>query len=126
MPHVVPPTGKTPKEIIAATSAHTPSAARGRQAAVAEASDPNSREENLGSQLLSAVVNADVVAAAAVFMAAPADAVSRLANAIDWRGKSVLMHAASRNHEKLVRLLLAREARPDAADYSAGLELRTG
>ena len=44
----------------------------------------------------------------------------RLANAIDWRGKSVLMHAASRDHAQMAELLLSHQARVDAADYTGG------
>jgi len=78
------------------------------------------KEESLGSQLLTAVMADDLAGASAVFASAAPDQTARLANAIDWRGKSVLMHAASRNYATLVALLLQNEARPDAADYSAG------
>ena len=40
----------------------------------------------------------------------------RLANAIDWRGKSVLMHASARNHAEMAKLLIEQKARVDAAD----------
>ena len=44
----------------------------------------------------------------------------RLANAIDWRGKSVLMHAANKNHHEIVQVLVDNKARVDAADYTGG------
>lgn len=82
----------------------------------ASAKSPNS----LGKELLSAVLADDVLAAASIFaQSEPAEA-NRLANAMDWRGKSVLMHAASRDFPKIVKLLLQNKARPDASDYSAG------
>ena len=82
----------------------------------AYAKSPNS----LGKELLSAVLADDVLAAASIFaQSEPAEA-NRLANAMDWRGKSVLMHAASRDFPKIVKLLLQNKARPDASDYSAG------
>ena len=51
-------------------------------------------EESLGSQLLSAVLADDLEGAAAIFAGVSASQAVRLSNAIDWRGKSVLMHAA--------------------------------
>ena len=51
-------------------------------------------EESLGSQLLTAVLSDDLEAAAAIFTSVSASQAVRLANAIDWRGKSVLMHAS--------------------------------
>ena len=45
----------------------------------------------------------------------------RLANAIDWRGKSVLMHAASRDHAEMVALLVQHNARVEATDYTGGM-----
>ena len=51
-------------------------------------------EESLGSQLLTAVLSDDLEAAAAIFTSVSASQGVRLANAIDWRGKSVLMHAS--------------------------------
>ena len=44
--------------------------------------------------------------AEAIFGSVAAAQSMRLANAIDWRGKSVLMHAASRDHAGMVELLV--------------------
>jgi len=77
-------------------------------------------EESLGSTLLSAVVGNDLAAAAAIFEGVSGSQAVRLANAIDWRGKSVLMHAASRDHAEMTSLLIAQKARIDAADYTGG------
>eukprot|EP00962_Isochrysis_galbana_P051353 scaffold22753_cov108-Isochrysis_galbana.AAC.2 len=68
-------------------------------AAAAVPGGEESAEESLGSHLLSAVLADDLEAASTVFAAAEPEQASRLANAIDWRGKSVLMHAASRNFD---------------------------
>ena len=62
----------------------------------------------------------DLEAATAVFAGVSSSQAVRLANAIDWRGKSVLMHAASRNHAEMAKLLVAQKARVDAADYTGG------
>ena len=78
------------------------------------------QEEGLGSQLLSAVLSDDVSQAAEIFAGASAGERVRLANAIDWRGKSVLMHASSRNFHQMVELLIQHNARVDASDYSGG------
>ena len=48
----------------------------------------------------------DVQQAEAIFGSVAAAQSMRLANAIDWRGKSVLMHAASRDHAGMVELLV--------------------
>ena len=78
------------------------------------------RSRRHGTLLASAGLADDVIAAASIFaQSEPAEA-NRLANAMDWRGKSVLMHAASRDFPKIVKLLLQNKARPDASDYSAG------
>ena len=86
----------------------------------------------------------DVQQAEAIFGSVAAAQSMRLANAIDWRGKSVLMHAASRDHagmvELLVRhkspnphlspftltltlaeLLVRHKARVEATDYTGGM-----
>jgi hypothetical protein len=62
--------------------------------ATAATSSKAANEESLGSQLLSAVLLDDLAAAAAIFAGVSASQAVRLANAIDWRGKSVLMHAS--------------------------------
>ena len=77
-------------------------------------------EESLGSQLLSAVVSDDLAAAAAIFGSVSASQAVRLSNAIDWRGKSVLMHAAQKNLAPMASLLIQHKARLDAADYTNG------
>jgi hypothetical protein len=71
----------------------------GAKVAAAVPGDEESAEETLGTQLLSAVLGNDLETASAVFAAADPEQAPRLANAIDWRGKSVLMHAASRNYD---------------------------
>lgn len=58
------------------------------------ASKGSSSEESLGSQLLTAVLADDLESAAAIFASVSASQAVRLSNAIDWRGKSVLMHAS--------------------------------
>ena len=80
----------------------------------------SSNEESLGSQLLNAVLSNDLEGAAAIFAGVSASQAVRLSNAIDWRGKSVLMHAASRNHAEMAKLLIEQKARVDAADYTGG------
>ena len=77
-------------------------------------------EESLGSQLLSAVVTDDLAKAAAIFGGVSASQAVRLSNAIDWRGKSVLMHAAQKNLAPMAQLLIQHKARLDAADYTNG------
>ena len=84
------------------------------------ASKDSSSEESLGSQLLTAVLSDDLEAAAAIFKSVSASQAVRLSNAIDWRGKSVLMHASSRNHAEMAKLLIDQKARVDAADYTGG------
>ena len=37
------------------------------------------------------------------------------------RGKSVLMHAASRDHAEMVALLIQHNARVEATDYTGGM-----
>ena len=93
----------------------------GQQQASGKAAAPaRSRgEESLGSTLLTAVLANDLEAAAAVFAASAALGLSPC-RAIDWRDKSVLMHAASRNHGDMVKLLVGQKARVDAADYTGG------
>lgn len=78
------------------------------------------QEESLGSQLLNAVLSNDIPAATAIFDSVSTAQAVRLANAIDWRGKSVLMHAASHNFGGMVRLLIEHKARVDASDYTGG------
>ena len=57
----------------------------------------SAQEDGYGSQLLSAVLMNDLDQADAIFSVATGAQSVRLANAIDWRGKTVLMHAASRD-----------------------------
>ena len=80
----------------------------------------NNQEESLGSQLLSAVLSDNLPAANTIFESVSAAQAVRLANAIDWRGKSVLMHAASHDHAEMVKLLIEQKARVDASDYTGG------
>ena len=63
----------------------------------------------------------DVQQAEAIFGSVAAAQSMRLANAIDWRGKSVLMHAASRDHAEMVALLVQHNARVEATDYTGGM-----
>ena len=63
----------------------------------------------------------DVQQAEAIFGSVVAAQSMRLANAIDWRGKSVLMHAASRDHAEMVALLVQHNARVEATDYTGGM-----
>lgn len=58
------------------------------------AQSKGSSEESLGSQLLTAVLTNDLEGAAQIFTTVSASQAVRLSNAIDWRGKSVLMHAS--------------------------------
>jgi ankyrin repeat protein len=83
-------------------------------------SSSSSSEESLGSQLLSSVIANDIDTAVGLFGGVSAAQAVRLANAIDWRGKSVLMHAASRDFADMVKLLVENKARVDAADYTGG------
>ena len=59
--------------------------------------------------------------AEAIFGSVAAAQSMRLANAIDWRGKSVLMHAASRDHADMIGLLVRHKARVEATDYTGGM-----
>ena len=76
--------------------------------------------EQLGSNLLTAVLANDVAAVSTIFQTVSGAQAVRLANAIDWRGKSVLMHAANKNHHEIVQVLVDNKARVDAADYTGG------
>ena len=87
----------------------------------AATSKSSSQDESLGSQLLSTVLSNDVKQAEAIFSSVAAAQSMRLANAIDWRGKSVLMHAASRDHADMVDLLVQNKARVEATDYTGGM-----
>lgn len=84
------------------------------------ASRGSNSEESLGSQLLSAVLSNDLEAAGSIFAGVSSSQAVRLANAIDWRGKSVLMHAASRDLADMGKLLVSHKARVDASDYTGG------
>ena len=72
-------------------------------------------------QLQTAVLANDVAAATKIFSTVAGTQGVRLANAIDWRGKSVLMHAASRDHAEMVALLVQHNARVEATDYTGGM-----
>ena len=87
----------------------------------AAGSKGSSQDESLGSQLLSTVISNDVKQAETIFASVTAAQSMRLANAIDWRGKSVLMHAASRDHANMVDLLVKNKARIEATDYTGGM-----
>ena len=65
-----------------------------RRPSLNAASGKGANEESLGSQLLTAVLSNDLEGAASIFASVRASQGVRLANAIDWRGKSVLMHAS--------------------------------
>ena len=80
----------------------------------------SAQEDGYGSQLLSAVLMNDLDQADAIFSVATGAQSVRLANAIDWRGKTVLMHAASRDFADMVSLLLRNQARVDSSDYTGG------
>ena len=78
------------------------------------------KDDTAGASLLNAVLEDDEARVEQIFASVPAARSKVLANAIDWRGKTVLMHAAARDLPRMITLLLEHQARVDTADYTGG------